>query len=105
MRPVSVLSPADRACRAFMRAGLLIALIAFLVVGGDVLLAQWIIGSASLEFVLGTAALIAGLCLGLFAVIAAIGLVVAAVLRKAEMHRSSPEMEQGLGENPEPGLR
>jgi hypothetical protein len=100
MRPVSVLSPADRACRAFMRVGLLIAVTAFVVVGGDVLLAQWIIGSHSVEFVLGTAALIAGICLGLFAVIAAIGLVVAAVLRKAEMHRSSPEMQQGLGENP-----
>jgi hypothetical protein len=100
MRPVSVLSPADRTCRAFMRVGLLIAVIAFLVVGGDTLLVQWIFGSASVEFILGTAALIAGICLGLFAVIGAIGLAVAAALRKAETHRSSREVEHGVGENP-----
>jgi hypothetical protein len=80
MQPVSASSPADRVLRTFMRLGLLIAVIAFVVVASDVLLAQWIRGNASPEFILGTAALIGGVCIGLFAVIAAIGLAVAAVL-------------------------
>jgi hypothetical protein len=68
---MSVLSPADRARRASMRVGLVIAILAFLVVGGDVLLDKWITGYASAVFILGTAALIAGICIGLFAIIGA----------------------------------
>jgi hypothetical protein len=49
-----------------MRLGLVIAVLAFLVVGGDVLLDQLITGYASAEFILGTAALIAGVCIRLF---------------------------------------
>lgn len=79
MQPLNVLSP-DRVFRAFMRLGVLIAVVTFVVVGSDVLLAQWIGGSASAEFIFGTAALIAGICIGLFAIIAAIGLAVAVVL-------------------------
>jgi uncharacterized protein YqgC (DUF456 family) len=78
---MSVLSPADRARRASMRLGLVIAVLAFLVVGSDVLLDQWITGYASAEFILGTAALIAGICIGLFAIIGALGLAIAAALR------------------------
>jgi hypothetical protein len=77
---VDVLSPGDRVCRAFMRSGFLIAVVAFAVLSSDILLAQWISGNVGAEFILGTAALIAGACLGLFAIIAAIGLAVAAVL-------------------------
>jgi len=77
---VSVMSSPDRVSRAFIRLGLLIAAIAFFVVGSDVLLTQWITGSSRTEFILGTAALIAGMCIGLFAIIAAIGLAVATVL-------------------------
>jgi hypothetical protein len=47
-----------------MRLGLVIAVLAFLVVGSDVLLDQWIIGYASAEFILGTAAFIAGIASG-----------------------------------------
>jgi hypothetical protein len=78
---MSVLSPADRAGRAFMRLGLIVAVIAFVVVGSDILLDQWIIGYASTQFILGTAALIAGICIGLFAIIAAVGLAIAAAFR------------------------
>ena len=74
-----VLSSADRARRASMRLGLVIAVLAFLVVGSDVLLDQWI--TASVEFILGTAALTAGICIGLFAIIGALGLAIAAALR------------------------
>jgi hypothetical protein len=82
MQPMSVLSPADRAGRAFMRLGLIVAVFAFVVVGTDVLLDQWIIGYASTQFILGTAALIAGVCLGLFAIIAGLGLAVATAFRQ-----------------------
>jgi hypothetical protein len=81
MQPASVLSPADRVCRASMRLGLLVAIVVFFVVGSDVLLSRWIIGNASAEFFLGTAALITGICVGLFGIIGAIGLAIAAVLR------------------------
>jgi hypothetical protein len=64
-----------------MRVGLIVAIVAFMVVGSDILLDQWIIGYASTQFILGTAAMIAGVCVGLFAVIAGIGLAVAMALR------------------------
>jgi hypothetical protein len=66
-----------------MRFGLLVAVIALLVVGSDVLLDQWISGYASAEFILGTAALIIGICIGLFAIIAAIGLALGTVLERS----------------------
>jgi hypothetical protein len=80
MQAVSVFSPADRVCGTFVRFGLLIAVTGFILVGSDVLLAQWIIGNASAEFILGTMAIIAGVCIGIFAMVAAIGLAVAAVV-------------------------
>lgn len=85
---MSVMSSPDRVSLAFIRLGLLIALIAFLVVGTDFLLTQWITGGARPEFILGTAAFIAGISVGLFAIIAAIGLAVSAVL--ALVQRRSP---------------
>jgi uncharacterized protein YqgC (DUF456 family) len=89
---MSVLSPADRARRASMRLGIVIAVLAFLVVGSDVLLDQWITGYASAEFILGTAALIAGICIGLFAIIGALGLAIAAAFRdKAVTQRTSKD--------------
>ena len=96
---MSVLSPADRAGRAFMRVGLIISVVAFLIIASDVLLDQWIIGYASAQFILGTAALIAGICLGLFAIIAGLGLAVAALLRHKPAPPSpeeSPEAAQVL---------
>jgi hypothetical protein len=94
MEPISVLSPADRAGRAFMRLGLTVGIVAFLVVGSDVLLDQWIIGYASTQFILGTAALIAGICLGLFAIIAGLGLAVAAALRPKPAPASPEESRE-----------
>jgi len=55
--------------------------VAFFLLASTVLLDQWIIGRASAGFILGTAILIAGLCTGLFAIIAAIGLAISAPLR------------------------
>lgn len=75
---MSASSPEDRVFRAFTRIGFLVALVAFLVVGSDVLLGQWITGYASGKYIFGTAALLAGICLGIFAVISAVGLAVAA---------------------------
>ena len=51
---------------------------AFFVVEGYVLHDQWEIGHASAMFMLGTALVVAGVCIGLFAIIAAIGLVISA---------------------------
>jgi hypothetical protein len=72
-------SPALRVRRKFMRLGLLISALAFVVVGGDVLLEQWIEGYASALFIFGTACLIAAACTVLFAIIAVIGLVTSRV--------------------------
>jgi hypothetical protein len=80
-----------------MRLGLLVAVFAFLVVGSDVLLDQWIIGYASAQFILGTAALIAGICIGLFAIIAGLGLAIAAALR----HKPVPPSPKDASEAPE----
>jgi hypothetical protein len=47
-----------------------------------VLFDQWIDGHASAAFMLGTAAVIAGACLAVFAIIAGIGLAVSTVFGK-----------------------
>ena len=91
MEPMGVVSLADRAGRVFMRLGLFVAVLSFVVLGTDVLLDQWIIGYASAQFILGTAALIAGVCLGLFAVIAGFGLAVSAALRPRPVPPSPDE--------------
>jgi hypothetical protein len=67
------------------------AVLAFFVVSSDVLLDQWITGYASAQFILGTAALIAGICIGLFAIIGALGLAIAARRDKAAMQRTSKD--------------
>jgi hypothetical protein len=63
-----------------MRLSLLISVVAFFVVGGTILLDQWIAGLASGRFILGTAILNAGVCIGLFAIISAIGSAISIVL-------------------------
>jgi hypothetical protein len=80
-------SPARRVCSAFMRGGLVISILAFIMVGSDVLIEQWISGQESVIFMLGTAGLIAGTCVFLFAVIAALGVAIS----------------YGFNENPPPG--
>ena len=56
--------------------GLTLSILAFVVVGADVLLEQWLEGQLSAVFVFGTACLIAGGCTALFAVVAIIGIVI-----------------------------
>jgi hypothetical protein len=59
-----------------MRCGLVISILAFIIVGSNVLVEQWVSGQDSAIFMLGTLGLIAGTCVFLFAVIAAVGLVI-----------------------------
>jgi hypothetical protein len=92
---MSALSPADRAFRAFTRLGALVALVLFLMVGSDVLLGQWITGYASAIYIFGTAALLAGICVGLFALIAAIGLAVAFAFRQPAEPETPPVEDEG----------
>jgi hypothetical protein len=75
------MSPARRLRRAFIHVSFVISLLAFFLVGGSILLDQWIAGQASARFILGTAILTAGACVGLFAVTAAIGLAASMLLR------------------------
>src|SRR5262249_19418548 len=87
------LPPAWRLRSGFMGLALLISILAFVAVGADVLIDQWIEGRASALFVFGTACLIAGACSALFAVIVAIGL---------EPISKSPEQDKEAGEPNEP---
>jgi F0F1-type ATP synthase assembly protein I len=64
-----------------MQLSALVSFGVFLLLGTTVLLDQWIIGQASARFMIGTAMLIVGFCMGLFAIISAIGLAVSAPLR------------------------
>jgi hypothetical protein len=70
------LSAARRVRHRFMWLGLTISILAFVVVGGDVLLEQWIGGHTSAGYIFGTACVIGGACIGLFALIAAAGLAI-----------------------------
>jgi hypothetical protein len=69
----TAMSPARRVRRVSMQVSVLISVLAFLVIGGTILLDQWIAGYASGRFILGTAILSAGACIGLFAIVAGIG--------------------------------
>ena len=72
--PMSISSPARRVRSGSMRLGLWASALAFLLVEGYALQDQWEIGHAGVMFMLGTALLSAGICIGLFALIAGIGL-------------------------------
>jgi uncharacterized membrane protein YhaH (DUF805 family) len=75
------LSPARRVRQTFMWLGLTISILAFVVVSGDVLLEQWIGGHASAVYIFGTACVIAGSCIALFAMIAGTGLAISIAFR------------------------
>lgn len=77
--PVNQVSPARRVRRAFMRFGVFLSILVFIMVGTDVLLEQ-VISRASAFFVFGTVCLIAAACTMLFAVIAIIGLAISSAL-------------------------
>jgi hypothetical protein len=88
----ATMSPARRVRRASMQVSVLISVLAFLVVGGTVLLDQWIAGYASGRFILGTAILSAGACVGLFAIVAGIGSAISIALAE-ESRTESPRQE------------
>jgi hypothetical protein len=71
-------SQARRVCSRFMSIGFWTSAVAFVVIEGDALLDQSEIGHASTLFMLGTACLAAAACIGLFAIIMAIGLAISA---------------------------
>src|ERR1700722_793733 len=73
---MSALSPEHRVRSRFMRFGMWTSAFAFFVIEGYVLHDQWEIGHASAMFMFGTALVVAGVCIGLFAIIAAIGLAI-----------------------------
>jgi hypothetical protein len=91
--PAGALSPARRVRSAFMRFGLWVSVLAFVVIEGDALLDQSEIGHASLSFMLGTACLSAAACIGLFAIITATGLAVSTLFRD-ELPRPQAEEPQ-----------
>jgi hypothetical protein len=80
-------SPERRVRSRFMSFSLWTSALAFLVIEGDALLDQLEIGHASTMFMLGTACLIAGACIGLFAIIAGIGLAISAAFSDEPPHQ------------------
>ena len=64
----------------FVSFGLWTSVFVFFVIEGYVLQDQWQIGHASTMFMLGTAFVIAGVCIGLFAIIVAVGVGISAAL-------------------------
>jgi hypothetical protein len=75
--------PARRVRGMFMSFGLWTSAVVFVVIEGYALLDQTEIGHASAMFMLGTACLAAAACMGLFAIIMAIGLAVSAAFEDA----------------------
>jgi hypothetical protein len=61
--------------------GLTTSILIFVVVGSDLLLEQWIGGYASAGYIFGTACVIAGACIAVFAVVAAIGLAISSAFK------------------------
>ena len=64
---------AHRVRHASIRIGSITAMLTFVILGGGDLFVQWIAGYASPAFMLGTLLINAGLCLGIFVIIAGIG--------------------------------
>ena len=81
-------SPAQRVRNGSLRLGLWASTIAFLFVEGYALHDQLAIGQASVRFMIGTALLSAGLCMGLFALIAAVGLAASVFFSEQPARRS-----------------
>jgi len=75
---MSVPSPARRVRSRFLGISLWTSALAFVVIEGYVLQDQLAIGHASGMFMFGSACLVAAVCIGLFAIIMAMGLAVSA---------------------------
>ena len=80
------LSTARRVRSGFLRVGLWASAAAFLLIEGYALLDQWLIGHASRLFMFGTALLSAGACMGLFALISAVGFAVSLFFGESALH-------------------
>jgi hypothetical protein len=85
-------SPARRVRSTFMTFSILVSALGFFVVEGYALQDQLAIGHASAIFMLGTACLTAGACIGLFAILMAIGLAVSAVFSEEPAPRQSRDI-------------
>jgi hypothetical protein len=83
-------SPAYRVRNGSIRVGLWASAFAFLLVEGYALQDQLAIGRASVMFILGTAFLSAGLCIGLFALIASVGLAASVFFSEQPPKQSEP---------------
>jgi hypothetical protein len=89
-------SPEHRVRSRLMGFSLLTSVLTFFAIEGYVLQDQLEIGHASAMFMFGTACLIAGVCIGLFALTAAIGLAISAAF-------SSEHNQQSQGPSAGPG--
>jgi hypothetical protein len=65
-----------------MRFSAWISILVFLLVESYVFSDQWELGQASAIYMLGTALLVAGACIGLFSLLVAIELLIASVFRR-----------------------
>ena len=100
----TAMSPARRVRRASMQVSVLISVLTFLVVGGTILLDQWIAGYASGRFILGTAILSAGACVGLFAIVAGIGSAISiALAEETQTDAPTPEALSARTDSPVSG--
>ncbi len=81
---MSRLPSASLVRRAFLRVGIATAIFIFIVVGGSILFDQWAGGRTGGGFMLGTALVLAGACIGVFAIIVAIGLAVSTAFKDDE---------------------
>jgi hypothetical protein len=83
------LPTARRVRSGFLRVGLWASAAAFVLIEGYALLDQWLIGHASVLFMFGTALLSAGACIGLFALISAIGFAVSLFFGESALQEGS----------------
>src|SRR5260370_37283921 len=82
-------SPAHRVRSMFTSLGTWVSALAFFVIESNALLDQLEIGHASTMFMLGTACLTSAGCIGLFAIIAAIGLAISVAFSEEIAPRQS----------------
>jgi hypothetical protein len=91
---MSAPSPSRRVRGRFISFGFWTSAAAFVVIEGDALLEQSAIGHASTLYMFGTACLAAAACIGLFAIISAIGLAVSAAFRdEPRPEQSAPSQD------------
>ena len=90
---MSAPSPARRMRARVMSFALWVSALAFLIIENDALLDQSEIGHASVLFMFGTACLAAAACIGLFAIIMAIGLAISAAFSDDPSEQQSDHIQ------------